>query len=115
MDSFIGIHVTETAGVGIKEVILIIYTAHHLTVRTQGYVAETVGSHIAAVAHCGLESTEVVAVIATQTVPRGKPQETLSVLKELCDMAMRQSVLLVVEGNGILLLTYSHHPTSKQY
>ena len=65
--------VTEGACAGIETEVAIVHATQDVAVRAQGDVAKAIGGHSAAIAYGRLERTELIAVIAAETVPCGKP------------------------------------------
>ena len=57
-----------------------VYLAQDETSWQQRDVADAVGRHVAAVAYGRLEGLELIAVVAAQAVPGGKPHKSLLVL-----------------------------------
>ena len=96
MLSLVGVQVAETIVAQVEQVVVLVYLTQDAPLRQQVDVAYAVGRHVTAVAHLWLKGLKVIAVVAAQAVPRGKPHKALLVLQQLSDMCRRHAVGLVV-------------------
>ena len=72
--------VPEAVAAHVEHKIVFVNLTKHLFVGQQRDVADAIGLHVAAVTHSRLKCTKLIAIIATQTIPCGKPHESLLVL-----------------------------------
>ena len=72
--------ITELIVVEVEPIIALIRLAQDLSARQQADIANTVCTHVAAIAHRRLKRPEFIAVISAQTVPCGKPHKAELVL-----------------------------------
>ena len=78
--------------------------AQQVAVVVEHHVLNAVRGHVDAVAHLRLETVELIAVIAVQTVPGSKPHHALAVLNDLGDIPLRHATELVEVGHHTLRL-----------
>ena len=91
------VEVKKKAAAGVEKEMVIIYTAEDIAVGQQRDVTQTVGAHVAAVTQLWLEGLEIITVVTAQAVPSAYPNKTVLVLKNLSQMAVWKTVVLVIE------------------